>query len=153
MAIQEQIRQRSEHMHLAAIFRHSPQPRLLKAELLLHNPLAPSQPPRSSSSTLRGAALGAPRATAAGLVAANPAKMNSCIPSAVQSVIPVFIASPSDVSKERKYAVEAVRNVSARLDSVFGVVLTPITWEEFAPISSGESLNRQFNILKKNKVS
>ena len=38
MASQEQIRQRCEHMHLAAIFRHSPQPRLLKAELLLHNP-------------------------------------------------------------------------------------------------------------------
>jgi hypothetical protein len=136
---------------LQRFFAISPQPRLLKAELLLHNPLAPSQPPRSSSSTLRGLALGAPRATAAGLVAANPAKMNSCIPSAVQSVIPVFIASPSDVSKERRYAVEAVRNVSARLASVFGVVLTPITWEEFAPISSGESLNPQFNILKRIK--
>ena len=69
----------------------------------------------------------------------------------MQSVIPVFIASPNDVSKERKYAVEAVRNVSSRLASVFGVVLTPITWEEFAPVSSGESLNPQFNILKKIK--
>ena len=69
----------------------------------------------------------------------------------MQSVIPVFIASPNDVSKERKYAVEAVRNVSTRLASVFGVVLTPITWEEFAPVSSGESLNPQFNILKRIK--
>ena len=67
----------------------------------------------------------------------------------MQSVIPVFIASPNDVSKERGYAVDAVRKVSSKLASVFGVVLTPITWEEFAPISSGEALNPQFSILKR----
>jgi len=38
MASQEEIRQRCKHIHLAAIFRHSPQPRLLKAELLLDYP-------------------------------------------------------------------------------------------------------------------
>jgi hypothetical protein len=36
MASQEEIRQRFKHIHLAAIFRHSPQPRFLKVELLFH---------------------------------------------------------------------------------------------------------------------
>jgi Domain of unknown function (DUF4062) len=69
----------------------------------------------------------------------------------MQSVIPVFIASPNDVSVERSYAVAAVKDVSSKIASVFGVVLTPITWEEFAPISSGEAINPQFNILKRIK--
>ena len=38
MASQEEIRQRCKHIHLAEIFRHSPQPRLLKAELLFDYP-------------------------------------------------------------------------------------------------------------------
>ena len=69
----------------------------------------------------------------------------------MQSVIPVFIASPNDVSNERKYAVEAVSNVSSKIASIYGIVLTPIRWEEFAPISSGEAINPQFNILKRIK--
>lgn len=67
-------------------------------------------------------------------------------------IIPVFIASPSDVSRERKYAVEATRKVSAKLASVFGIALIPITWEEFAPISSGDARNPQYNILKRIKA-
>ena len=69
----------------------------------------------------------------------------------MQSVIPVFIASPNDVSKERRYTVEVVRSVSSKIASIYGVVLAPITWEEFAPISSGEAINPQFNILKRIK--
>jgi len=38
MASQEEIRQRCKHIHLAAIFRHSPQPRFQKVELLLAYP-------------------------------------------------------------------------------------------------------------------
>jgi Domain of unknown function (DUF4062) len=67
----------------------------------------------------------------------------------MQSVIPVFIASPNDVCEEREFAVEAVRSVSSKIATIYGIVLTPITWEEFAPISSGESTNPQFNILKR----
>jgi hypothetical protein len=37
MASHEQVCQGGEQMHLAAIFRHSSQPRLLKAELLFHD--------------------------------------------------------------------------------------------------------------------
>lgn len=63
-------------------------------------------------------------------------------------VIPVFIASPSDVSKERDLTEEAIHALAPRMARLFGVTLVPLRWEQFAPISSYDASHPQIAILR-----
>lgn len=51
-------------------------------------------------------------------------------------VIPVFIASPSDVSAERELVISAVKLISCRFQRMFGVALSPVDWKDFPPVAS-----------------
>jgi len=59
----------------------------------------------------------------------------------------VLIASPSDLTKERQAATEAVYEWNAEHATTEGVVLLPIKWETHAMPQSGmrpqEAINRQ----------
>lgn len=66
----------------------------------------------------------------------------------MQPVIPVFIASPSDVQPERRATEKAVQTLAPRLARLFGVTLVPVMWEEFAPISSFDASHPQVGILR-----
>ncbi len=63
--------------------------------------------------------------------------------------IPIFISSPNDVAEERGLVSEAVRILSPKMASLFGISLNTVKWEEFSPISSGEVFNPQYDILKR----
>lgn len=67
----------------------------------------------------------------------------------LQPVIPVFIASPGDVKNEREIAEKAIIAVSDKLNTIFGIALVAIKWENFAPISSGDASHPQYQILKR----
>lgn len=54
----------------------------------------------------------------------------------MQRILKVFIASPYDVSDERKMAQKAIEEVSLRLVNIYDVLLTPVSWTDFAPIAS-----------------
>lgn len=64
-------------------------------------------------------------------------------------VIPVFIASPSDVAKEREITEAAVHALAPRLARLFGVTVVPLRWEQFAPISSYDATHPQVGILRR----
>ncbi|MGD2115727.1 MAG: DUF4062 domain-containing protein [Acidobacteriota bacterium] len=64
-------------------------------------------------------------------------------------VIPVFIASPSDVAKEREMTEAAVHALAPRLARLFGVTVVPLRWEQFAPISSYDATHPQVGILQR----
>lgn len=51
-------------------------------------------------------------------------------------LIDVFIASPGDVDRERRYAEEAIREVSVRTRSILNIALHPVSWQGFAPFVS-----------------
>jgi hypothetical protein len=58
----------------------------------------------------------------------------------MQSVVPVFIASPNDVCEEREFAVEAVRSVSSKIATIYGKC--PIVYRRSrVPVVSVESLS------------
>lgn len=63
--------------------------------------------------------------------------------------IPVFIASPSDVAKEREITEAAVHALAPRLARLFGVTVVPLRWEQFAPISSYDATHPQVGILRR----
>jgi hypothetical protein len=67
----------------------------------------------------------------------------------VTPVIPVFIASPSDVAKEREITEAAVHALAPRLARLFGVTVVPLRWEQFAPISSFDATHPQVGILRR----
>ncbi len=64
-------------------------------------------------------------------------------------VIPVFIASPTDVAKERELTEAAVYSLAPRLARLFGVTVVPLRWEQFAPISSYDAAHPQVGILQR----
>jgi hypothetical protein len=64
-------------------------------------------------------------------------------------IIPVFIASPSDVARERDIAEQAVQSLAPRLAELFGVTMVPVRWEQFAPISSADASHPQLDILRR----
>lgn len=64
-------------------------------------------------------------------------------------MIPVFIASPADVSRERRLTESAIHVLAPRIARLFGVTLVPLLWEEFAPISSYDDSHPQMGILKR----
>ena len=66
-------------------------------------------------------------------------------------VITVFIASPSDCTKERELAERAVQKLAPRLVKRFGIALVPLRWEQFAPISSYDGSHPQVTILRQIK--
>jgi hypothetical protein len=68
-------------------------------------------------------------------------------------IIPVFISSPGDVPEERKLTEEAINMLSQKLSDKFGVALVPLSWRQFAPISSSENRPPQSEILRKLEVS
>jgi hypothetical protein len=63
-------------------------------------------------------------------------------------VIPVFIASPSDVTDERDITEKAIHALAPRMARLFGVTLVPLRWEQFAPISSYDASHPQIGILR-----
>jgi len=64
-------------------------------------------------------------------------------------VIPVFIASPTDVATERDLTEAAVHALAPRLQRLFGVTVVPLRWERFAPISSYDKTHPQVGILQR----
>jgi hypothetical protein len=66
----------------------------------------------------------------------------------VNPVIPVFIASPSDVTEERDITEKAIHALAPRMARIFGVTLVPLRWEQFAPISSYDASHPQVGILR-----
>jgi hypothetical protein len=64
-------------------------------------------------------------------------------------IIPVFISSPSDVPEERKITEEAIHDISERLSNRLGIVLIPVSWREFAPLSSDENQPPQDMIIRR----
>jgi hypothetical protein len=66
----------------------------------------------------------------------------------VNPVIPVFIASPSDVTKERDITEKAIHALAPRMARLFGVTLVPLRWEQFAPISSYDASHPHIGILR-----
>lgn len=64
-------------------------------------------------------------------------------------VVPVFIASPTDVAKERDITEAAVHAMASRLQRLFGVTVVPLRWERFAPISSHDRSHPQLGILQR----
>ncbi|MHB1044212.1 MAG: DUF4062 domain-containing protein, partial [Eubacteriales bacterium] len=54
----------------------------------------------------------------------------------MESLVRVFIASPSDVQAEREMVKRSIDNLSRRLESLRSMSLIPVSWEEFAPIAS-----------------
>jgi len=65
----------------------------------------------------------------------------------VTQVIDTFIASPKDVENERKYAEEAVVEVSARTRDILDIALHPVSWQRFLPSAArkGEKIQDRFN--------
>lgn len=67
----------------------------------------------------------------------------------INPMIPVFIASPSEVRKERKLVESAIHLLAHRFARLFGVTMVPLLWEEFAPISSFDAAHPQVGILRR----
>jgi len=67
----------------------------------------------------------------------------------INPMIPVFIASPGDVRKERRLTEAAIHMLAPRFVRLFGVTLVPLLWEEFAPISSYDAAHPQVGILRR----
>jgi len=53
----------------------------------------------------------------------------------------VFVASPSDCSRDRKIAREVISELSARMESDHGIRLEPVLWEDMAPIYDPNNLS------------
>ncbi len=64
-------------------------------------------------------------------------------------MIPVFVASPGDVDKERRATELAINVLAPRFARLFGVTLVPLLWEQFAPISSYDATHPQVGILRR----
>jgi hypothetical protein len=64
-------------------------------------------------------------------------------------IIPVFIASPTDVQTERNSVKETVQRLSKRLVPLFGVALNPVSWDDFAPLSAPDATVPQRDILRR----
>ncbi len=60
----------------------------------------------------------------------------------MDQVVDVFIASPSDVRKERKYVEEAVQKISPRTRDSLGIVLNPVSWTNFLPLAVKSNKDR-----------
>ena len=67
----------------------------------------------------------------------------------INPLIPIFIASPNEVFKERKLANSAIQTLSVRFARLFSVTLVPMLWEQFAPISSHDASHPQIGILRR----
>jgi hypothetical protein len=65
----------------------------------------------------------------------------------VTQVIDIFIAAPRDVEAERKYADEAVSEVSARTRDILDIALHPVNWRRFLPSAArkGERIQDRFS--------
>ena len=61
--------------------------------------------------------------------------------------IPVFVASPSDVPKERQYAIKAIDDVNRKLHQLYGVTLVPVAWEQFSPLTSKHGSKRFQDVI------
>ena len=57
-------------------------------------------------------------------------------------VVDVFIASPSDVGTERRYAEDVIKLVSIRTRDTLDIVLHPVLWENFIPSATACALDR-----------
>jgi len=65
-------------------------------------------------------------------------------------IIPVFIASPSDVRQERSIIDGAIHSLGGALNRQLGAALVPVKWEDFPPIA--ESRHPQHRILRQIKT-
>ena len=61
--------------------------------------------------------------------------------------IKIFIASPSDVSKEREIAAEVIRLWNARNSDDRKIVLEPVFWESYSAPDSGDRVQGVLNKL------
>lgn len=66
----------------------------------------------------------------------------------MNSVLPVFIASPSGLVEERNSAEKAIQQLSPRFMRLFGIGLVPMRWEDFAPVSSHDRTHPQYALLR-----
>lgn len=57
-------------------------------------------------------------------------------------VVDVFIASPDDVSVERHHAEDAIRLISQKTRDLLGIVLHPVSWQNFLPCQARGSEKR-----------
>jgi hypothetical protein len=64
-------------------------------------------------------------------------------------LIPIFVASPSEVQEERQLAESAIQSIAHRFTRLYGVTLVPMLWEQFAPISSHDATHPQIGILRR----
>ena len=58
----------------------------------------------------------------------------------IPRIIPIFISSPHDLKIERKIVKESIQDLSLKMQTLYGIVLTPVNWEEFRPFAEKDNI-------------
>lgn len=61
--------------------------------------------------------------------------------------IPVFIASPTDISEERIIAEEVINEISRKVERKYNISLNPVKWESFSSLTRSDGKHPQFSIF------